>query len=257
HGKTLLALLITALAQEQGAKVTLVDLENSEDEDWIRGQGINYDELLVIKPKIGVFDKKVPDGFDAWKKDKQKKWIERNSRLETAQEVCAEAEMRMESVHESDPEGKQIVIVDSAAMILVEEEAEAGLTGQNMRTSQARASFLYKLLRRWNGLAFNYNCMIIFINHLLVKPGKVYGSPFYRPAGDALNYGSSVMVEIRRGKDLMQGTKKIGLTGILINRKNKAGGGSYEGARSGFTTKFGKREWRFPPVEEKAQEVEE
>lgn len=235
NGKSLVSLLIGALAQRDGAKVAVVDLENSYDNDWAVSQGIDIDHLYLFRPQIGKFpgDKEL--------------------RLQTAQELFLEVEEWMRIQHEKDRNAKMLVIVDSTAAILVEEEAEAGLMGQNFRTSQARATFLQRLLRRWVGLAQNYNAMMIFINHLLIKPGVSYGSPKYTPGGWALKFYASIRVEIRRGKNqgrLIKGNKLIGIGGTLVNVKNKAGGGSLEAARCGFTTKFGKREWKFPSIEE-------
>lgn len=230
NGKTLLALFLIALAQRKGVKTALVDLENSSDEIWARSQGVDWDWLYVFRPEVA----KVPG--------------EKHARLETAQELFQHVEDWMEAQYAKNPEGSMMVVVDSVASVLVAEEAEAGLTGQNMRTSQARAKFMYSLMRRWVGLARTYNCCMIFINHLLMKPGKVWGSPEYRPSGDAMNYFAHIHVKVGKAKKIMHEGRQVGIEGEIQNTKNKAGGGSYAHASCGFRTMFGKKQWKFPPI---------
>src|ERR1043166_3709078 len=57
-GKTLIAEMLTGLAQADGAAACKVDLEGSHDDSWSRLQGVDTDNLYLIQPKIGKFHKK-------------------------------------------------------------------------------------------------------------------------------------------------------------------------------------------------------
>ena len=228
HGKTMLALLLAALAQEDGAKVAWIDLERSFDRAWVEAQGVHYDDVYLFE--IGVLAKE--------------------ARLQTAQELCEEVELWMEQQQRQRPKGKLLIVVDSIAAMMTEEELEAGTVGQNMRTQMSLPSFLSKLLRKWVALAANYNAMMLFINQIRTSPGK-WGNPSYAPGGNAAKHYCSVRVHVQRvsGGRLMQSKQVVGLRGVIKNIKNKAGGGSVEGGECGYLTYFGKKSWEFPSVQ--------
>lgn len=237
HGKTMLALLLAALAQGSGAKVAWVDLENSFDRAWVEAQGLKYDEVALFQPQVGRFGS------------------EKEVRLQTSEELLEEVEQWIALRHDEDPAIQLLVVVDSIAAILTEDEAAGGLTNQNMRTNSSLAMFLSKLLRRWVGMAASYNTMMIFINQIRTTPGA-WGNPEYSTGGKALKFYCSIRATVRRvkGGRMMQGRTVGGLRGIVRNIKNKSGGGSVEGAEVGFETKFGKRAWRFPSVQDVKKE---
>ena len=227
NGKTLLALLLAGLAQADGAKVAWVDFENSLDQKWAEGQGLDWSTLYHFKPKL-IQDKK---------NDKP--------RLQTAEELCSEVEEWMAMMNKKG-EDKLFIAVDSVTAMLVEEEQEAGLLEQNMRTKVALASFLSRLLRRWVALAQVYSTMMVFINQIRLSPGA-WGNPENTPGGKALKFYCSVRASVRRIKNgkILQSGKMVGLKGIIRNMKNKAGEGSLEGHDCGFKAMFRKYDWKF------------
>lgn len=227
NGKTMLALLLASLAQGDGAEVAWVDLENSLDRLWAEKQGIAWERLYHFYPKL----------VQSSKKEKP--------RLQTGEELCDEVELWMERRHSAGCK-KLLVVVDSVTAMLVEEEATAGNTDQNMRTKVALASFLSRLLRRWVALSQVYSAAIVFINQLRTSPGA-WGNPETTPGGKAMKFYCSIRASVRRvkGGKLLQKGRMIGLKGIMRNVKNKAGEGSLEGAEAGFKAMFMKQDWRF------------
>lgn len=249
QGKTMIALLLAALAQADGAKVAWVDLENSFDEDWVRAQGLDPELVYLFRPQLGYFEGN-KDLDDDEKEEKRKK---KRPRLQTAEELFEEVEEWMATMHQKDPEGKLFVVTDSVAAALVDAEAQGGLADQNMFTNTALSRFLSKMLRRWVALAQTYNAMMIFINQVRTSPNQKFGNPENTPGGKALKFYCAVRVRVRRGKHkgrLLQGRKVIGLSGVLTNVKNKAGGKSLEGEMVGFETRFGQQKWSFPSIQE-------
>lgn len=241
HGKTMLALLIAALAQADGAKVAWVDLERSFDKPWVEAQGVKYDNVFLARVEL------VKDGQE--------------TRLQTAQEVFEEVEEWIAIKHKNNSDGKILLVVDSLAALMVEEEAEAGIGGQNMRTNMALPSFLSKTLKKWVAMAANTNTLMIFINQIRAAIGQ-WGTPEYAPGGNATKHYCACRVTVRRvkGGRLKQGPKIVGLRGVIKNVKNKVGGGSIEGCEVGYETLFGRRQWKFPTVADvrkDAGEIEE
>lgn len=236
QGKTLIATLLAGLAQGDGADVGWVDLENSFDNRWANRQGLDAERVALFQVQVGKFGK------------------EREERLQTAQELLEEVEYWMALKQKQNPKAKICVVVDSVAALLVEEEAEAGLTHQNMRTNAALSQFLSKMLRRWVALALNRNALIIFINQVRTNPGQMFGNPETTPGGKALKLYASIRCRVRRVKNgrLLKNGKIIGLKSIIQNVKNKAGEGSIEGADCGFKCFFrhdkDSAQWKFLPV---------
>jgi RecA/RadA recombinase len=228
-GKTLIAEMLTGLAQEDGATACKIDLEGSHDDEWSKLQGVDTDSLYLIQPKMGKFHKK-----------------DTHIRLQGAEEMFDEAEAWMALQHERDPKGKMIVVVDSIGMLKTRLQNQAGATGQNMRTSTDGAIFFAQHLPRWVGLALNYNALIIFINQIRHNPSQRFGDPEYAPGGNSKDHACSVRVKVRRIRkgQIKQMGKVIGIIGLMRNVKNKSGGGSREGAECGFKYRFGK-DWTF------------
>jgi recombination protein RecA len=220
NGKSALAYDIAALAQSEGAFAHWIDFERSYNESWAARRGLDSEKVNLFQPYVGKFKG------------------EKDSRLCTAQELLEEAEAVLVEVHQRFPAAKQILILDSVGAMLVEEEAEAGLTGQNMRTNAALPVMLGKLLRRWIGILGEVNCIGIFLNQLRTKPGMMFGDPDYTMGGNALPFYAHSRARMRRvkGGRVLQKGKVVGIKGILRNDKNKAGG--VEGHEIGFKIMF-------------------
>lgn len=237
HGKSLLGLFLTALGQSDGADAGWVDLEGSLDKAWAVNQGVNWDALYRFKPKL------LRSGQEL--------------ELQTVESLLQEAELWMKRRHERNPNGKRIIVVDSIAAMLVEDEAAGGLTKQNMRTRNSLPMFLSTLMRQWIGKVTSYNTLAIFINQVRAKPGVMFGNPEDTPGGNPPKFYASVRAEVRRvsGGRMMQGGKILGLRGVIKNIKNKVGEGSLEGAQCGYETLFGRKKWRFPSVTDVKKEA--
>lgn len=228
-GKTALMLWLGAMAQKDGAIVVWVDLEGSWDEDWARKWGIDTSQVYLFRPEI-VTD----EDPEVLKKRKKKKRDIQEGRLQTAEELLAEVEELIKKKGREHPSGRMFVCLDSIAALLTEEEAAAGIQGQNMRTVVSTATFLSQFLRRWVAVVRTHNVMMCFINQLRTAPGK-WGNPEYTPGGNAVRLYASVRVRMRRkSKKILKDGKAIGIKGILTNWKNKAGGGCREGRMCGY-----------------------
>ena len=233
HGKTMLALLLAALAQKDGASVIWADFELSFDPDWAARQGLDPAEVYLMRLEMGRFGKKTGD-----------------PRLQTAEEMFQEIEEVVRLVRSQDAERPVILVVDSVAAILVEDEAQDAPGSQTMRTRLSLASFLGPLLRRWAAIAAHNAVMVVFINQVRENPGVLFGNSEYTPGGRSLPFYASVRTEVRRvkgGRIKKLGTT-VGLRGRLKNVKNKAGGGSVEGLESGYVSRFESGAWKFPTV---------
>ena len=222
-GKTTLTTILAGMAQKDGAAVGYIDLEDSRDAGWALKLGLDMSRVIQVWPKlIRQGKKEIP-------------------RLESAEMMFQEAETAMQLLSEKGIK-KQFWFIDSVANIQTEMVVDAGTGGQNMRTKLDRAQFLSQTLPTWAGLAANYNSMIVLINQLRDKQGFVLGKRTYSPGGRALRHGCSVRAEVIpvKGSVLRDGPRQIGIRGKIVNEKNKAGGGSEQGASCGFAIRWNK-----------------
>ena len=219
HGKSALALCLTALAQKDGAEAILGDFECSYDPRWVAARGVDVNKLHLLQPYVGTFGK------------------EKTLRLCTAEELCSEIEAAMDRINRRG--NKQILMIDSVAAMMPEDEASVGLEDRNMRTKMSLSVFLSSLLRRWVGLAHSYSAMIVFVNQLREKP-MAFGDPAYTPGGKALKFYSHVRVRVNKTKGgNIRGKARggvIGVQGIMTNTKNKVGG--VQGTKVGYKLMF-------------------
>lgn len=240
-GKTAIALDLAATAQTANeAHVLWLDFENSFDQpltaeqnNWYQRRGLmchkGATNFTLIQPYVGLFNN------------------EKTPRLATAEELLGEAEAVL--VYQSRKKKPIIAVVDSVTGMLPEEQSNAGIGGQNMRTTMALPVLLGDLLRRWTGLLPEYDALAIFLNQLRTKPGISFGDPNYTPGGNALPFYAHSRVRMRRvkgGRVLRKG-RMVGLKGILLNHKNKSGG--IEGEECGFRIFFdGRSQFVTPDV---------
>lgn len=219
-GKSALSLSLAACAQRDGAAIVWNDFEASFDEEWAKVRGLDTDDkgFYLVQPYIGKFGK------------------EQQQRMISAQELCAEVERLLASVHRKHQ--KMFSVIDSVASMLPEGEAAAGLAHQGLPQSMELPKFLGKLLRRWVALAQSYNCTMIFINQLRQNPMQRFGDPWYTPGGNALRFYSHIRVRARlvKGGKIPQKNKVIGVKGKLTCLKNKVGG--LQGAEVGYKLYF-------------------
>jgi RecA/RadA recombinase len=217
-GKSGLGYFLLAMGQQDGADVSLADFENANMQDsehpgrahptsWVAKRGVDVGKLTLFQPYVGHFDgpKKPP-------------------RICTAEELCQEIELFLETRFRAGIM-KQILMVDSVPAMLPEHAAEAGLVGRKLPERNSLATFMSALMPRWVGIAAAYNVMMIFINQLRQKPMS-FGDPSYEPGGNALPFFASSRVRVKRvaGGLILKKGKKVGLKGVIINKKNRCGG---------------------------------
>lgn len=219
-GKTLLSLILAGMAQKEGAGVGYIDVEQSRDQAWAEKYGLVWRDMVKIYPKM--IARKAP----------------KHPRLETAEELFAEAEVAMAKIAALGYK-KQFWILDSVAMLRTKyalqgssKDAKAGkiVIDRNMRANMDRAAFLSDKLPEWAGIAAGYNATIILINQMRKKPGVVYGDPAYSPGGSGMEHACAVRAGVRRIKNgrLLRGTSVVGILSLVENFKNKAGRGCIE-----------------------------
>lgn len=240
-GKTAMALDLAAAGQSNDeAHVVWLDFENSFDQpltidqnNWYQRRGLvchkGAPNFTLLQPYVGKFlNEKVP-------------------RLITAEEMLNEAEEVM--IYQARKKKPIIIVTDSVTGMLPEEQSNAGIGGQNMRTTMALPVLLGDLLRRWTGMLPEWDALAIFLNQLRTKPGMSFGDPNYTPGGNALPFYAHSRIRMRRvkgGRVLRKG-RMVGLKGVLINTKNKAGG--IEGEECGFRIYFdGRSQFVTPDV---------
>ena len=175
-GKTTLALQILAEAQKMGGEVAFIDVEHALDPTYAAALGVDIDSLLVSQPDTG----------------------------EQAMEIC-EALVRSGAI--------DAVVVDSVAAMVPRAEIE-GEMGDSHVGLQAR--LMSQALRKLTGVIGKTNTVCIFINQLREKVGNVYGNPEVTTGGRALNYYSSVRIDVRR----IEGLKDS--TGAFIGNRTRA-----------------------------------
>lgn len=206
-GKTTIALYLAGLAQKDGATVVWLDFEGSWDPVYSAKKGVDPKAVVLLQPYVGSFAK----GADLT--------------LSTAEVLCEEAAVVVQSLYRANQQIKLFLVVDSIVAMSTSAEDTAGLTGQNLRTKMSLPAFLGHLMRAWCGMAISHSAIIIFINQLRENP-MAFGDPLYSPGGNAPRFYCHIRVRAKgvKGRKLMRKGQQIGIQGVLTNIKNKAGG---------------------------------
>ncbi len=182
-GKTLLSTIVAAMAQQDGAGVGRVDLEDSRDDDWEVRLGLDPSSVVTIYPKLVLPKAPIPEDGEAPEKEaKPKKGAKKKKkkllipRLQSAEEMFEEMKVGMALLSQKGFK-KQFWFLDSIANLRTDMQLEAGTSGQNMRTRNDRAMLLSEVLPELAGLAANYNATVFLLNQLREKPGVMFGDP--------------------------------------------------------------------------------
>lgn len=268
-GKTLLMLRLLGKAQQDGATVALVDVENSFDPDHSRKQGldpgdpvldennqvIGYSKIALFQPEMGVFNETGRQKAKARKAGRKKKtevddseFVE-NVRQQTAEELFELVKKWMIFQRQLNQNCKLALGIDSTTGIQPEEELNAGLVDQNMRTRLSLAQFLNQLTKELVSLALNTNCFTCLVSQLRTNPTKVFQNPDYVPGGNGVLFYPSSICWMRRLKNIRKKGQIVGLESIIVNKKNKMGAGSVEGCECGIRAYYESTEWEFIDVE--------
>jgi len=175
-GKTTLAQHILAEAQKRGGMAAYIDVEHALDPSYAANCGVNIDDLLISQPDTG----------------------------EQALEIT-EALVRSGAV--------DVIVIDSVAALVPRAEIE-GEMGDIHVGLQAR--LMSQALRKLAAAIGKSKTAVIFINQLREKVGIVFGNPEVTPGGRALEFYSSVRIDLRRAETIKQGDK---ITGSRIRAK--------------------------------------
>lgn len=180
-GKTTVALHIIAEAQKQGGEVAFVDVEHALDPKYAAAVGVNVDDLLVSQPNSG----------------------------EEALEIM-EALVRSGAI--------DVVVLDSVAALTTKAEIDGNMGDSNVGQLQ---DLCQQAMRKLTPLLSKTNCVAVFINQIREKIGVMYGNPETTPGGRALKFYSSVIIDVRKGEPIKNGTELIGNRTKIKVKKNK------------------------------------
>lgn len=180
-GKTTVALHIIAEAQKKGGEVAFVDVEHALDPQYVAALGVDVDNLLVSQPDSG----------------------------EQALEIM-EALVRSGAV--------DVVVLDSVAALTTKAEIDGNMGDSNVGQL---ARLMSQAMRKLTPLLSKTNCVAIFINQIREKIGVMYGNPETTPGGRALKFYASVIIDVRKGEAIKNGTELIGSRTKIKIKKNK------------------------------------
>ena len=156
-GKTMLALSIVAEAQKMGGVAAFVDAEHALDVSFARKLGVDIDNLLVSQPDSGEEALEITDT------------LVRSGAID-------------------------ILVVDSVAALVPKAELEGDMGDSHMGL---QARLMSQALRKLTGSVQKAGTTVIFINQLRMKIGVMFGNPETTTGGRALNFYSSVRLDIR------------------------------------------------------------
>ena len=180
-GKTMCALHIVSEAQRIGGVAAFIDAEHALDVSFARKLGVDIDSLLVSQPDSGEEALEITDT------------LVRSGAID-------------------------IIVVDSVAALVPKAELEGDM-GDSHVGLQAR--LMSQALRKLTGSAQKSGTTVIFINQLRMKIGVMFGSPETTTGGRALNFYSSVRLDIRGIGAIKDGDEVIGRRTRIKVVKNK------------------------------------
>lgn len=197
-GKTTLAIHAMAECQRAGGTVAFIDVEHALDFVYASAIGVNTDALIIAYPE----------------------------NAEQALDIACE----LTKSHDCD-----LIVLDSVAALVPKAELEGDME-KNHVGLQARV--IGQGVRKIVGSLHKTETTFIFINQLRMKVGVMFGNPETRPGGKALDYATSMMLDIRRGKPILEGEDNIlGYRTKVKFTKNKVGG--QPGAKVEFDIMWG------------------
>ena len=182
-GKTSLALGITAEFQRKNLTCAFVDAEFALDLDHARNLGVDTDKLLIVQPDTGE------QAFEA---------IEKLVRQNTA----------------------QFIVVDSVPALVPRAVIEAE-TGKP--TMGALARLMSQGLAKLVGPAAKNGTIILFLNQLRANIMGGQYDPYTVTGGMALRFYTTIILELKKDKGLMQGDELKGYSISIKVKKNKVG----------------------------------
>ncbi len=180
-GKTTLALHAIAEVQRQGGVAAFVDAEHALDVGYAARLGVRLPDLLVSQPDTG----------------------------EQALEITEQL-VRSGAV--------DLVVVDSVAALVPKAEIEGEMGDAHMGV---QARLMSQALRKLTAVVSRNQSLVIFINHIRMKIGVVFGNPETTTGGHALKFYASVRLDIRRIGAVKDGDAVVGSRTRVKVVKNK------------------------------------
>jgi recombination protein RecA len=164
-GKTTVTLNAIAEAQRNGKRCAFLDVEHALSPELARGCGVVWDDLLFAQPKWGE------QAF-----------------------TVAEKLINSGKIH--------LLVIDSVAALVPKAELEGEMDDQQMA---AQARMMGKGIRKLISAINKHKCVVIFINQIREKVGKMFGSPETTPGGRALKFQASLRMEVKRIDSITKG----------------------------------------------------
>ena len=180
-GKTTLALHAIAEIQKTGGQAAFIDAEHALDPSYAKRIGVDVDNLLISQPDNG----------------------------EQALEIC-ETLVRSNAV--------DLIVVDSVAALVPQAEIDGDM-GDAQMGLQAR--LMSQAMRKLTAIISKSKATVIFINHIRMKIGVMFGNPETTTGGNALKFYASVRIDIRRIGQIKDGENIIGNRTKIKVVKNK------------------------------------
>lgn len=163
-GKSTMAFLAIREVQKQGGSAALIDAEYGADKKWLTTLGVDVKELLLpAEPE----DKHVVSG-----------------------------EEYLQNVEHFVNAGVDLVVVDSVAALVPQVQLVNDIGVKEAIAVHAR--MMSSALRRLSAVIGSSKTTVIFINQLRSNPGIMFGNPDTTTGGQALQFYSSVRLQVTR-----------------------------------------------------------
>ena len=190
-GKSLLLYHLLAETQKRGGLAVLLETEGAYNRDFGATIGIDNKELLIAEP-------------------------------DTVEQVFQIVE---EIADEAQAEDEMITIVwDSLAQTSTEHEMEIDFSKVDSSMEGARKAKMIKAgFRRIGRKIGKANILLVTANHVIDKIGVLYGKKTTTPGGHGYNFASSIRLELKKGKSIVDPTIKevVGINANIFVEKNK------------------------------------
>lgn len=182
-GKTTLSFLYMAEVQKQNeGKVVFVDAEHAFDPKLAKEYGLDLDDLILITPKTA------------------------ENAIDSIEALIRTGEVRA-------------ITIDSVSALTPTKIEESSMEQQTMGLL---ARLMSTAMQKLNGIAYQYDCTLIFINQVREKM-VLYGDNKTTSGGRALPFYSSVRLHVKRGEAIKNKDEIIGHFMRVKVQKNKVG----------------------------------
>lgn len=183
-GKTTISFLHLAEVQRAGeGYVAFIDAEHAFDPKLAAEYGVDLNELVYVNPKTA------------------------ENAIDTVEALIRSGRFRA-------------IVVDSVSALTPSKVAESSM-------EQATIGLLARLMsiamQKLNGIAWQHDCEVIFINQIREKVGVMYGNPETTSGGRALPFYSSVRLHVRMGDQIKEKDEVVGHIVKVKVTKNKVG----------------------------------